>query len=801
MRTFSTKLAVRKLLKQKSFTLVNLVGLAISLAASIIILVYASYEISFDKHIPDYGRTYRIVSRLGDGKYWARSFACYPEALANRPEIEDLTSFLQITNNVVQIGASEFTIQESIIADTAFQDFFGLELISGRKEDLGLPNTVFLTAKLAENLFPEGNAQGKEIFLKQVEDFGNDSLGYFIVAGIIEPLPENTHFGFQMIFSQKGNFADLINHQKAGKFFAANVYLRLFDPGSVKKLEADMTEVLHPFLSKSHGPSVEAFNSRLQPLKEIHFTTGLNREPRPVIRLSVLYLLYSVGGLVFLLLCMNFLSSAIVQSLKQRKEIGIMRTLGAGFFGLYRISLAKVSFIVGTALLFSWIIILVASPILDVFFGSGWDPWKLIYRILFFSCISGIFVVFVAASGMHFSGSLRSVVDLLKGEKTSGKKLVGILGVLTIVQFGIVVFLIGFSMMIGKQLRFMNDKDLGYTSENIYVMRIPSRNPRGSLLLEEIRKQASVIAASTVHHHPGDVFQHMGFAVGQDQYPFEFRMVDHDVFQTLDIELIRKYLPEGRGMIGSWVINEAFYNRLLQDFSEEDIAGSKFNIMEDHVGDNTRTRFTIAGVMSDFHYSSLHDDIGSFAYVIRDPVSLYNRWLMVRFHDGQSEECIAAVNDMMQFHFPGRSLDGFLLSDNLSGKYSSSRKLSEIILAFTLLAVIIAGLGLHGLSLYITQQRIKEIGIRKVFGAGSWQIISMLNFGFIKWVAVSICIASPLTLWAIRKWLTNFAFKAPPSIWIFILAGIIVAGIAIVSVTWQTASAAGRNPVDSIRHE
>ncbi len=798
MSTFRINLAARKLLKQRSFTLVNLVGLAISLAASIIIFVYASYEMSFDKHIPAYERTYRVVSRLGDGKYWSRSFACYPEALSNRPEIENMTSFIQTTNNVVQIGASDYTVSESVVADTAFPDFFGLELISGRTEDLALPNTVFLSADLASGLFPGGNAQGKEIFLRQVEGIGDDSLGLFTVAGILKPFPENTHFGFQMIFSQKGNFTELINHQKQGKTFSSNVYLRLFDERSVKKLEADLAEVLIPFLSKSHGPPVEAFNSRLQPLREIHFTTGLNREPRPVIRVSILYLLFSVGGLILILLCMNFLSTAIVQSLIQKKETGIMRTLGASNFELFRVSFSKVFFIVGIALVLSWLIILTAGPMLEVFFGSGWDPWKLICKILLFSCVAGIIVIIVAASGMHFSSSLRSVVDLLKGEMPSGKKLFGIFGILTLIQFGIVLFLIGFSLMIGKQLRFLDDKDLGYTTKNIYIIRIPSSQPRGSLLLEEIKKQASVISASTVHHHPGDVFQHMDFAVGQEQYPFEFRMVDHEVFRTLDIEFVRKYGPEGNGMNGSWVINESFYNQLLQDFSEEDIAGSKFDIGD---GDNGKTRFIIAGVMRDFHYSSLHDHIGSFAFVIRDPESLYNRWLMVRFHNGQSKECIAAVNEMMEIHFPGRPHDGILLSDSLSVKYSSSRQLSEIIFAFTLLAVLIAGLGLYGLSLYITQQRTKEIGIRKVFGAGSWQVIFMLNLGFLKWVVVSICVASPITLWVLRRWLMNYAYKASLSIWIFILAGLIVAGIVIITVSWQTAITARRNPVDTIRYE
>ncbi len=800
MSVFPLKLATRKLLRQKSFTLINLGGLSISLAACIVILVYASYEQGFDKKIPDYERTYRIISRLTDGKYWSRSFACYPDALSSRPEIENMTSFILTNNNEIRVGESDYNVSESIIADTAFMDFFDVQCISGRKEDLGLPNTVFLDHELAKRLFPEENAYGQEIFLRQFEGNANDSLGLFTVAGIIKSFPENTHFGFQMIFSQKGNLNGMINHLKEGKFFGANVYLRLFDEAQVANLEADLTDVLVPFLAKSHGPPVEAFNSRLQPVREIHFTTDLNREPRPVIRKSVLYLLFSVGGLILILMCMNFLSTAIVQSLRQRKETGIMRTLGASNIELFNVSLAKILIFVSAGLVLSWFFIFIAGPWLKVIFGSGWDPWKLMYKILLYSLAAGFFVVLVAASGMHFSAAQRSVVDLLKGKLPSGRKLFGIFGVLTVIQFGIVVLLIGFSLMIGKQLRFLNNRDLGYTSENIYIVRIPSQQPRGSLLVEEIRKEATVLSASTVHHHPGDVFQHMDFSVGQEQYPFEFRMVDQDIFNTLDIELIRKYGPEGTKMDG-WVINETFYKLLLQDFSEEDIAGSNFNVMEENAAEDGKSRFIIAGVMSDFHYSSLHDQIGNFAFVIRDPESLYNRWLMLRFHDGQYKECTNAVNEMMGTHFPGRPSNGFLLSENLKNKYTSSRKLALIIRVFTLLSLLIAGFGLYGLSLYITQQRTKEIGIRKVFGASQWEVNFMLNLGFLKWVAISFVVACPITLWALNKWLINFAYKATPSVWIFLLTGIMVTAIAVVSVTWQTASAARRNPVDAIRYE
>ena len=203
--------------------------------------------------------------------------------------------------------------------------------------------------------------------------------------------------------------------------------------------------------------------------------------------------------------------------------------------------------------------------------------------------------------------------------------------------------------------------------------------------------------------------------------------------------------------------------------------------------------------MEDFHYSSLHNSIGNFAFAMRDPETSYMRWLTVRFVEGQSKSVQKAVEQMMDTHFHGRAYDFFLLEENLNEQYKASGILSQVIRRFTVLAILIAISGLYGLALFITRRRTKEIGIRKVYGAGSRQILVMLNLGFLKWVGIAFILACPLTIWALQKWLINFAYRAPQPWWIFVLPGIIVACIALIAVTWQTSAAARSNPVDSIR--
>ena len=780
MKHHLVKLAYRSLLKHPSFSLISLIGLATSLAASIILFGHYLSELNFDKHIQDSERSYRIITRLGEGEFWSRTFASYGDALANCSEVETYTNFNHIKNSLVSIGENDYNIPESVIADTSFIDFFALKLLSGRKEDLARPNAVFVTEELAERFFPGEDPLGQEIYLRQYEGNRDDSIGYFTIAGLVKPLPENTHFGFEMICSMQGHFTPQWNRLKEAKQFGLHVYVRLFPGVPAAGLEARFTDLILPFLEGRPGPPVEAFNSKLQPVRDIHFTTDINRETRPVIRKSGIYILLSMGLLILILMTMNFTSAVIVQSHQHGRAMEIMRFLGATREDLFRLSLLKNAILVGMSLLLSWFIIGLSEPFLQSVLGSGWSFWSLSLKMLLMGPVIGIPVIFFATLGMRLSG----------------KKNVKFLGVLAVIQFAIVILLLGFSLVIDRQLRYMDQKDLGFTEENIFVVRIPSAQPRGSLLVEEIKKQAGVSGASTVHHHPADVFQSMEFAGGEKSYPFAFRMVDPGSLEILEIDLLERFSAPG-GALEGWVINETFYKQLLLDFSPEVVATSSFS-SEEGDPDDSGTPFKIGGVMEDFHYSSLHNMMGNFAFVMRDQESLYNRWLMIRFEEGQAEAVLQATDHIMETHFPGKVFDFFLLEDKLNEQYQASGKLSDIVRLFTIIAILIALTGLYGLSHYMTRRRSKEIGIRKIQGAGTRRILLMLNLGFLKWLGLAYIVACPLTLWALNIWLVNFAYRTALPWWIIVLPGILVAVIAMMAVSWQTSAAARSNPVKTI---
>ena len=771
----------RSLLRNASFSLISLFGLAISLAASIVIFMHYFSELSFDKHIPESERSYRLITRYREGDYWSRTFAGFGDALANCPEVEKLTTFNDIKNTQVQIGDSEYNIPESVIADTAFMDFFGLELVSGRREDLGEPNTVFVTEELAGRLFPGENPLGKEIFIKQFEGFRDDSIGHFTIAGLVKPLPENTHFGFEMICSWQGPFSNRLEGMKRAKLFGVHIYVRLFEGVPAAKVEAGLTALSLPFYEGTPGPPIDVFNSKLQPVRDIHFTPDINRETRPIIRKSLIYILISIGFLILILMTVNYTSALIVLSQQQARATGIMRNLGASKQDLFRLSLFRNALIVGLSLILSWIIIGLAEPFLQSVLGDRWSFRSLSLQMLLAGAAIGIPVTVLATLGMRLP--LRRNFSVF--------------GILTVIQIAIVIILLGFSLVIERQISYLDRKDLGFTGENVIVVRIPAESPRGSFLVEEMEKQAGVLSASTAHMHPADISQSMEFSQAGKNYPFSFRVVAPESLETLEIELLEKFgAPEGP--LRDWIINETFYKQLLQDFSAGDIASGEFSA-RDLDPDDARSQFRIGGVMKDFHYSSLHNRIENFAFVMSDPGRSYHRWLLVRFAEGQSESVLGEIKRMMDTHFHEKALDYFFLEDYLNDQYADSGELSAIVRLFTLLAILIALTGLYGLALFITRRRSKEIGLRKLHGAGTRRIILMLNLGFLKWIGLAFVLACPLTFLALQKWLVNFAYKTALPWWIFILPGIIVACVTMLAVSWQTGAAARSNPVHTIR--
>ena len=304
-----------------------------------------------------------------------------------------------------------------------------------------------------------------------------------------------------------------------------------------------------------------------------------------------------------------------------------------------------------------------------------------------------------------------------------------------------------------------------------------------------------------LNHYPGSKFQDMTFTTGENSFPFKFGFIDKYAIKTLNIKPLFYTTDLKENATDGWIINETFYNKLKAVYSDEQIATGNFSDNESPSDENDLTEFKIIGVVDDFHYTSLHSEIENFAFFVRGPKDRVNRYVLARFEQNKAKETIAAIHNKMEEIYPGQPIVYSFLDEQLNTQYASEQLLLKLINVFSILAIIVACLGLMGLSIFMTEKRTKEIGIRKVNGAKNKEIILLLNKDIIKWVVIAFIIGTPIAYYFSQQWLQNFAYKTDVNWWVFLSAGLLALFIALTTVSLQIVKVARRNPVEALRYE
>lgn len=793
----SIKMAIKRLMSFKAYSFINIGGLAIAISVCMAILLFAFHHFSFDRQIPNFKNSYRIISRYGEGSYSAFTFACFDKVLQNSPDVGSFTTnYYNETIGDIFVGDSKFEINESIFANSSFLDFFGIEMIQGSKESINQPNTVLLTSTIADRLFPNHDAIGQTVLMRSFSR-NRDSLIAYTISGIVHAFPETSHIKFEILLSQKGHFAPTTEFLKSNKRFGALIYLKLSPSTDIKTLEQSLGEKAEPFLGGKHGPPLDVFNHKFQPISDIHFTQGLNSEMQPTIRRSSLMILLLVGFLIFVIAVVNFVIMRIARTAYYSKSNLIIRFLGGSKFQFFVQTFIEVLLsVTGSFLLMIFLLTTIKLSIARHFFSN----WIISLQSASFWTISGAF--FIVAVGII---SLLSSINLLKRntDQNSNIQHKGIKTAIPLVVFQLilVVGLISFAIVINKQMNFVESKELGFSSENVMIIHVPQQNATINVFRSDLLTIPGIIDAGTAHHYPGFRLQDMTFSNGDNAFPFKFGYLDHDALRALNIETLKHFKDTKSEASGGWVINETFYNVLRSKYSEEQIATGNFPRETAASEDNNMINFEILGVIRDFNYASLHTKIESFAFYIAAPGKRNNRFLLVRFNQSKLNTVIPAMEKIHESLYPGKTVKYSFLDEQLAQQYASEQTMLKLINLFSILVIIVACLGLTGLSIFISEKRTKEIGIRKVNGATIFEIVNMLNLDFVKWVGIAFVVATPIAYYATQKWLENFAYKTDLNWWIFALAGLFALVIAITTVSWSTFRAARRNPVVALRYE
>lgn len=791
----SIRLSIKRLWSFKRYSIISIMGLSLAMAIALAIFSYTSHHASYDRFIKNGENAYRLVSRLGDGAYNTSTFAVLQDVIEEDVNvISSTTCHTYHSIEELDVEGEKYKIDHAIFINSSFLDFYSISLILGEQRNIDKPNMVFLTQKMADRVFPQESPIGKQVFVRSFTA-NQDSLIAYTVGGIVEEMPMNSHLSYEVLFSQSGHFSPTIEAIKLRKVFAAAIYLKLREGTDIEAFESGLTDRAEVRLKNAHGPPLDAFNFHLQPIFDIHFTAGLTGEMKPTVRKSSHQVLIIIGYMILALAILNFVIMHIAKASFYRKANFMMRLMGAFKNQILFQTFSEIFISVLVSLI-------LAIYILASFQGLFGADYFGDFKISFFSfnfislCLLSLLLLSLIIS-LIASSDLVKKESLLSEIKLKSKRKFAV--VLLIFQFTAVIGLIGFTLLINKQIDFIQNKDLGYNNEQVLVLKVPQNNDKINILKQELNNDKAVMSAAAVRHYPGYRLQDMTFSNAENDFPFKFGFIEAEALQTLDIPVVQYFHPDKEKAKGGWYINETFYHQLQQKYSEEQISSSQFPVDENAEADEEE--FLILGVISDFHYESLHHHIESFAFHIPSDERMRYRFVLVKFLHNESHRVIKLVEQKLAVVFPGQPVRYHFLQEEVQEQYESESVLLKLINTFSILSILIACFGLIGLSVFISEQRTKEIGIRKVNGASDTEVLLLLIKDVMIWITVSFLLATPLSYFAMRKWLENFAYKTQIDWWIFLLSAAITLVIALITVSWQTFKAARRNPIEALRYE
>jgi putative ABC transport system permease protein len=792
------KIAWRNLVTNKVFSAINIFGLSIGLACCILMFLFIQRELSYDKFHVNAKNIFRITSEA-DGPNGKTSLAVTPAPWAplmkkDYPEIKQYVRLLRDEKTLLGEKGKEHSFAKNVLfVDSGFFNVFSFKLLNGNPATvLTQPNSIVLTKAAARKYFGDANPIGKSIEATTAFTSTIDVQ----VTGVIEEPPANSHIKFDALISMS-TLGDLSN---LWSYHMHNSYVVLADGVSKNTVEAKLKFFSDKYLA--NNPNADGKQDiHLQPLTDIHLRSNLVGELEANGDITYVYIFSGIALFVLLIACLNFMNLSTVRSLKRAKEVGMRKVVGAERTQLVRQFLVESVMVTFFALLFSLVIVVLALPVFNQlsertltvnFFGN-------INFILILVALTGIVGLL---SGIYPASVLSSFkpVEVLKGSFQKSIKGGALRKVLVTIQFVISITLIAGTILVYNQLQFVQNKKLGFDKEKVVVATIQQNSDlakveslKNSLL--NIPGVISVSAASTIPSTkiPVNLIHDENYPVKQNR-SMQMLFVDHDFVKTMQMKLVdgRDFsVTHPTDVNEGFIINEEAVKQLGWKTANNAVGKTFQWVMPDTVLKNGK----IIGVVEDFNITPLKTAVQPLVMHI---LPRRFQYLYIRL---SSNNALSQIENKFKQINPGQPFEYNFLDDTINSMYASEKKLGKIFGYFSCLAILIACMGILGLSIYAAQQRIKEIGIRKVLGATTLSIVSELSKEFLKPVLVAAFIASPIAWWVMNKWLEDFAYRINISLWIFVIAGIAAILIALVTVSFQAIKAAVANPVKSLRTE
>ncbi|MBT1684979.1 ABC transporter permease [Dawidia soli] len=794
--------ALRASQRQKLYSLINVAGLSVGLASVLLIGIYIADEARYDRHIPDAERIYRVgINETFKGDEILYSSTSAPLAAAMQAEMPDVEAVVRVADidNPVRYHDKAFIEKRFLVADSNFFEFFGQDLIEGNaKECLKGPQKIVLSRSAAEKYFGyKGSGEspvGKQLIV------GRDAK-LTEVTGIFEDVPAATHMKYDMVLSMES--IPFATNECWGCYGAKTYFKTYHQKGTEeidRKLDVFAQQRIVPGIEKDLGISHDQFvrsgdhvSFFIQPLLSIHLQSNLTNEFEANGDIRYVYIFGITAIFLTVIACINFMNLATARAVSRAKEVGVRKTMGATRHGLIPQFLMESLLYVFVAGVLAVILTYIALGPFNDLTGKTLRLDLLSNRYVVPSLIVFLVVVaLLAGTYPAFHLTAFSPAKVLKGNSLHSRERSFLRSTLVVVQFTISMALIVGTMIIYKQVRFIRDHNLGFDKENI--LRIPQTYVLGDHCLtfkDELMKHAGFANASFAQALPPNILSTVFLKVkGSQQLVGTYLCAaDQDLVATMGYEMksgryfSRDFLSDSSAV----VINEACAKLL----GVEDHEGKQVGFADDDM-------YTVIGIMKDFNFESLKSEVQPLAIFLNPEV---NRTLAVRLTPGDMQEKIAFAEATWKKYANGQPFEYSFVDEDFDSLFRAEQRLGTVFAAFTVLAILIACLGLFGLITYTAAQRTKEIGIRKILGATAGQVAVLLLSDLVRLVLISFVIAIPLAWYGMEQWLQSFAYRTDFDLFSVLIAGACGLLIAVGAVGYRSFKAASVNPVESLKNE
>lgn len=783
------KTALRHMRKHPGYSLLNVIGLTLGISSALFLIIYVADELSFDRYHDNADRIYRVSSKItetDDQFTWnVAQIPMGPQVVQDYPEVESFVRFINMPRALYKFEDKEYIEEDFYYADSTLFDVFTYKVIRGEvKSATRDPKKIVLTETVAGRYFGSSDPIGKTL---------TEGENTYEVTGVIEDVPTNSHFRFDAIAARNNLPKQIGSWGNFGVF----TYLLMPAELDIKAFETKIQGMYDAHMKTIFEPLKIKIEYILEPVTKIHLYSTNPGEPEPTGSVTYVIIFGIVALFLVLIAAMNYMNLATARSASRAREVGLRKVVGSRRGPLVAQFLSESVILTIISLIISIVLLIVLLPKFNLFAGKSFNLSILYSPIIILSVIGVILVAgILGGSYPAFFLSRFSPVTVLKGEITRGSAGTLFRKILVVIQFTISVVMIVCTLVVFNQLKYLKNMNQGFNQENVLSLELNQGMARKYPVLKRtLLENNDIKYVTSTNTQIGEGSAKVIFNIetdqGMAQRGINFAVVDHDFIDALGIEMVsgrdfQQDMPSDT--LTGVVVNETLAKRM----GWTDAINKKAEL-----GDENTIRARVIGVMKDYHQTGMYNEIESLLLVYRE----LNNIIYVKLSGNNPEQTLSFIESKWKEVFPDQPFAYTFLSERFNRQFEADEKRGLIFTMFTILAILIACLGLFGLASYMVEQRTKEIGIRKVFGANENVIIRLISRDFIILIVISIIIAVPAAYYIMSNWLENYVYRTKIGAILLIGAALLTIVITFITISFKAYQAAIMNPAESIRTE